>query len=174
MAGVFDSMPMSSVNSTDDFDQYGWHDCRIWGIEFRVGEPEQGDWTSDLRLDIDYICQWLCDAGPCQFRVAPAFLVFHEVMNLKIAFERRDPDGRFMPAHPLSISEIERSPAAKDRTLLGLPCHQWCIKLNDPEGGEITFLASGFTQKLRAEPLSLDEQTFTLRERQKVLANVVQ
>ncbi|HEX5442730.1 MAG TPA: hypothetical protein VFW87_02825, partial [Pirellulales bacterium] len=82
---------MASVETTEDFDQYCWHDCRIWGIEFLVGEPELGDWTSDLRLDIDYLCQWLCDAGPCQFRVAPAFLVFHEVMNLTIAIERRDP-----------------------------------------------------------------------------------
>ncbi len=165
---------MASVETTEDFDQYCWHDCRIWGIEFRVGEPELGDWTSDLRLDIDYLCQWLCDAGPCQFRVAPAFLVFHEVMNLKIAIERRDPDGHFVPAHPLSIAEIERQPAATSSSPPGWPRYSWRIKLNDPEGGEITFLASGFTQTLRTEPVVLDEQTFPLRERQKLLANLVQ
>ncbi|HEX7449157.1 MAG TPA: hypothetical protein VF306_16505 [Pirellulales bacterium] len=161
---------MTRVNPTDDFEQYCWHDCRIWGIEFQTGEPEQGDWTSDLRLDIDYICQWLCDSGPCRFRVAPALLVFHEVMNLAISFERRDPAGYPVPAHPLSISEVERQPANKDQSMTDQSQHLWKIKLNDPDGGLISFSASGFTQTLRTEPVLLDEQCFSLRDRRELLA----
>lgn len=161
---------MSSIDVNKNFEDHCWHDCRIWGIEFHTGEPEQDDWISDLRLDIDYICQWICDAGPCRFRVAPALLVFHEVMNLAISFERRDAAEYSVPAHPLSISEIERQSAIEYRSATDQFEHQWKIKLNDPEGGLISFLASGFTQTLRTEPVLLDKQGFSLRERQQLLA----
>lgn len=117
---------MSTINVINDFDQRCWHDCRIWGIEFRAGDPEQDDWTSDLRLDIDYICQWLCDSGPCRFLVAPAFLVFHDVVNLMIAIERRDPEGGLVPTHPLAATNNVRSATVQSE-------HGWKIKLNDPE-----------------------------------------
>ena len=54
-----------------DFDRLSWHDCHIWGIELRAGDPDDGDWTSDLVLDIDFIVEWICGAGGGgQFRVA--------------------------------------------------------------------------------------------------------
>ena len=37
-----------------DFDRLSWHDCHIWGIELRAGDADDGDWTSDLALDIDW------------------------------------------------------------------------------------------------------------------------
>ena len=43
-----------------DFDCLSWHDCHIWGIELRAGDPDDGDWTSDLVLDIDFIVEWIC------------------------------------------------------------------------------------------------------------------
>lgn len=36
-----------------DFDRLSWHDCHLWGLELRAGDPDAGDWTSDLALDID-------------------------------------------------------------------------------------------------------------------------
>ena len=38
-----------------DFDRLSWHDCHIWALELRAGEPDDEDWTSDLALDIDFI-----------------------------------------------------------------------------------------------------------------------
>ena len=68
-----------------DFDRLSWHDCHIWGIELRAGDPDDGDWTSDLVLDIDFIVEWICGTGGGgQFRVAPATLVFHGVTDPKI------------------------------------------------------------------------------------------
>ena len=71
-----------------DFDRLSWHDCHIWGIELRAGDPDDGDWTSDLVLDIDFIVEWICGTGGGgRFRVAPATLVFHGVTDPKIAID---------------------------------------------------------------------------------------
>ncbi|PYS48292.1 MAG: hypothetical protein DMG13_25820 [Acidobacteria bacterium] len=56
-----------------DFDRLSWHDCHIWALELRAGEPDDEDWTSDLALDIDFIVEWICGVScDVQFRVAPA------------------------------------------------------------------------------------------------------
>jgi len=71
-----------------DFDRLSWHDCQIWGLEFRAGEPDEGDWSSDLVLDIDFITEWLCGVtGGAQFRVAPATLAFHGVTDPRIGID---------------------------------------------------------------------------------------
>jgi hypothetical protein len=51
---------MPIVQSEADFEQMSWDDCHIWRIEFRVGEPEENDWASDLVLGLDFIPKWLC------------------------------------------------------------------------------------------------------------------
>ncbi len=43
--------------------------------------------------------------------------------------------------------------------------YRWRIALNWPKGAEIGFGASGFTQKLRAEPVLLDAQRLSAAER---------
>lgn len=49
------------MNGTEaDFDRLSWHDCHIWGIELRAGDPNEADWTSDLAFDIDFIVEWIC------------------------------------------------------------------------------------------------------------------
>ncbi|HVX15104.1 MAG TPA: hypothetical protein VHC22_28185 [Pirellulales bacterium] len=143
--------------SDSDFDRLSWHDCHIWGISFRSGEPSEGDWTSELLLDIDFICEWCCTNPNGRFRVAPATLAFHDVGSLEIAVHWTDSSL----AYPLSIAEISR--AAEGST------SRWRVALNWPEGGEITFLAVGFNQTLRAEPVLIEEQRFTLRERENLL-----
>ncbi|HVX61165.1 MAG TPA: hypothetical protein VHC19_11200 [Pirellulales bacterium] len=150
-----------------DFGEFSWHDCHIWAIAFQPGNPNQGDWTSDLALDIDFICQWLCDDGGCRFRVAPAMLVFHDVSDARIAIAWE----RTSYAHELSIAEIVREPLAADETGLAQdkPSYRWIIKFNWPEGGELSFIASGFTQTLNAEPVLLDEQSFSLATRNALL-----
>ncbi len=150
-----------------DFDALSWHDCHIWAIAFQPGNPNHGDWTSDLAFDIDFICQWQCDDGACRFRVAPAMLIFHDVSDARIAIVW----DRTSYAHELSIAEIVREPLARDETGLAQdkPSYRWIIKLNWPENGEISFIASGFTQTLSAKPALLDEQSFSLAARDALL-----
>lgn len=88
-----------------DFDNLSWHDCNVWRIEFRVGDPEENDWTSDLVLGIDFITAWLCGVDRmCRFMVAPATLVFHDLMDLSIHIDW----DKAELAHEASIHRIER------------------------------------------------------------------
>ena len=147
-----------------DFESYSWHDCHIWGIELRAGDPQEDDWTSDLALDIDYIAGWVKDDdGGTQFRVAPATLVFHGVTDPKIDIDWGQ--GQQVALHPASIHVIEREPIVGQRVYLDRPYYRWRIALNWPDGGEITFGAVGFTQTLRAEPIVTDQQQLTRRQR---------
>ena len=148
-----------------EFDGSGWHDCHIWGLEFRPGDPGAGDWTSDLALDIDFICEWLCGDNGCQFRVAPATLVFHGVEELKIGIDW----GEQSMVHELSIATIERERTNNARIDPNQLVYRWAIKLNWPESGEISFTAVGFTQTLSAEPAVLDEQRFSRPARNELL-----
>jgi hypothetical protein len=154
-AARYYSTRMIRVQFTEvDVDRLCWHDCHIWGISFRGGSPERGDWTSELVLDIDFICEWCCTEEKGRFKVAPALLVFHGVQALAVAVNWEQ--GSLVC--PLSIAEISRQ-------LIG-PCSlspskensSWRIRLNWPEGGEIRFTAFGFTQTLRASPVLIEEQ----------------
>lgn len=94
-------------------------------------------------------------------------LVFHDVSDARIAIAWE----RTSYAHELSIAEIVREPLAADETGLAQdkPSYRWIIKFNWPEGGELSFIASGFTQTLNAEPVLLDEQSFSLATRNALL-----
>lgn len=48
------------IHTDADFERLSWHDCHMWGVELRPGDPDEGDWTSDLALDIDFIVEWIC------------------------------------------------------------------------------------------------------------------
>ncbi len=73
------------VRTEADFDALSWHDCHIWGMDLRPGDPDRGDWRSDFVLHLDFIAEWLCGVdGQAQFRVAPATLIFHGVTDLRI------------------------------------------------------------------------------------------
>ncbi len=156
-------MPASYTES--DFERLSWHDCHIWGIELRAGDPGEGDWTSDLALDIDFIVDWLCGVGGGgQFRVAPATLVFHGVTDLRINVDW-GASGFQASLHEASIDRIEREPVREQKVYLDRPYYRWRIRLNWPESGEIAFGAVGFTQMLRAEAVLKDQQRLSFRER---------
>ena len=148
-----------------DFDRLSWHDCRIWAIELRAGDPDAGDWTGDLALDIDFIVEWICDVdGGAQFRVAPASLVFHGVTDPKIEIDW----GRSafqVAVHPASIGNVERKRIHDQKVYLDRPYYRWRIRLNWPDGGEVAFGAVGFTQTLRAEPVLTKHQCLSWSER---------
>ena len=139
------------------FDPYAWHDCSLWRLGLQIGGPDQGDWLSDVVLDIDFICEWL--RGPdngMQFRVAPATLVFHNASGLKVNFDWGPVDPRVM-LHEVAIDRIEREPIENS--------YSWTVHANWPAGGAIAFGASDYTQTLLGEPLLLDRQNLTRPER---------
>jgi hypothetical protein len=130
-----------------------------------VGDPDEGDWTGDLLLGIDFIVEWLCGVGErAQFRIAPATLVFHGVTDPRIAIDWGD-SGLRTAIHPVSIDRIERAPVADQKVYLDRPYYRWQVRLNWPAGGEIAFGAVGFTQTLLAEPVLRDRQHLSRRER---------
>lgn len=148
-----------------EFDQLSWHDCHIWGIELRAGDPAEEDWTSDLALDIDFIVEWLCGvSGGAQFRVAPATLVFHGITDLSVQINWGD-SGFRIALHPVSIDRIERELVRDQKVYLDRPYYSWRILLNWPRDGVITFGAVGFTQTLRGEAILKDQQKLSRRER---------
>lgn len=130
-----------------------WHDNVVCGLSFDRGEPDDGDWRSDLVLDIDHIVEWLCGApGEPRFRVAPARLTFHDVTDFAISVDQGDSGGR-NAVFEWSIDRVSRQ--RLDRTF---DYWRWTIHLHSPPGGTIAFCASGFTQDLLAEPMLLPDQ----------------
>ena len=152
-----------------DFDRLSWHDCHIWGIDLRAGDPDEGDWTSDLAFDIYFIVEWVpAPAGSMQFRVAPATLIFHGVTDPKIAIDWGRSSGHQAALHPVSISGMEREPIRDQKVYLDRPYYVWKISLNWPEAGEIAFGAVGFTQTLRAEPVLTGKQCLSRNQRNRM------
>jgi len=153
-----------------DFDRLSWHDCHVWAVELRPGDPDAGDWTSDLALDIDFIVEWICgrEGERAQFRVAPASLVFHGATDPRIALDCSR-ENHQVAVHPFSIAEIEREPVRDQKVYLDRPYYRWRIRLSWPAGGEIAFGAVGFTQTLRAEPVLTGEQCLFRSERNRLL-----
>lgn len=148
-----------------DFAQLSWHDCHIWGFELCAGDADEGDWTSDLVLDIDFIVEWLCGVmGGAQFRVAPATLVFHGITDLRITIDWGD-SGFRTALHPVSIDRIECEVVEDQKIHLDRPYYSWRIVLNWPQEGVITFGAVGFTQTLRGGAVLKDQQKLSRRER---------
>jgi hypothetical protein len=146
------------ILSDSDFDRRSWHDCHIWGIEICAGDPDRGDWTSELVLDIDFIVEWICGTETGGgFRVAPATLVFHGVTDPKIAIDW-GAAGHQTAVHPASIDKIEREALSGQKVFLDRPYYRWTISLNWPAGGELSFGATGFTQVLRADPILSETQ----------------
>jgi hypothetical protein len=151
------------IEIQENFDQMSWHDCHIWGMEFRVSEPGKDDWTSELILDIDFIVEWICSTdGVTGFRIAPANLVFHGVTDLKINIDCDK--GLQTTLHPLSINHIERERIRDQKIYLDRPYYKWGICLNWPDESRLTFGSAGFSQILRAEPVFTCEQYLPRRE----------
>ena len=151
-------------------DKVSFHDNIIYAFHLRAPDPDNGDWTSDLILDIDHIVEWVCGAdGRAKFRIAPATLTFHDVTDLSM---RVDSAGGGYPVtlNALSIAAIEREPIAREGAAGKVPYWRWRIALNLPHGGEIAFGASAVTLLPRAAPVLCDEQHLPTKERPHLLA----
>jgi hypothetical protein len=113
--------------SEADFDKMGWHDARIYAVQF----------GKNISFDIDYIFEWVkSDADDFfSFVVAPATLVFLEPTNIVL-----NVDFRF--GQQLEIEEIQRHVADNGIT-------EWCIETHQ---GEIIITANSFQQVIRRQP----------------------
>ena len=156
----------NTASLTDaDFDDVSWHDCHVWGVSVGAGDPDTSDWTSDLALDLDFIVEWICGVNQTfQFRVAPATLVFHGVTDPRIGVSWGE-GGLQAAIHPISIDRIVREPLEQQKVFHDRPYYRWTIRSNWPAGGEITFGATGFTQRLRSEPVLSPRQHLSRHER---------
>jgi hypothetical protein len=147
------------------FDRLSFHDCHIWGLEFRAGDADRGEWVSDLVLDLDYIVEWICGVGGgAQFRVAPATLVFEGATDLNIAVDWGR-SGFRCALHQPSIDRIEREPVSDQKIYLDRTYYSWTIRLNWPAGGKIAFGAAGFVLTTRGEAILTDRQKLSIAER---------
>jgi hypothetical protein len=150
----------------NSFADMSWHDCTIRGLELRVGDADEQDWTSDLVLDIDYIVEWICATdGGVQFRMAPATLVFHNATDLRVHLDW-GASGYRTALQTASIDRLERVPIENQQVHLDRPYYAWRILLNWPRGGELTFGATHFTQTLRREPILSDQPHLSLKQRE--------
>jgi hypothetical protein len=147
-----------------DFASLSFHDDSIYGVALRQGDPDAGDWTSDLVLDLDHLVAWVREADRIRFRVAPATLAFHDVTELRVAFDWRSDGHRVVPP-PAAIDRVERAPAPDRDRYPDSGYWAWRIVCNAPPGGEIVFQASGFTLALRRAPVLLDVQQLPARLR---------
>ena len=165
--------PVAHKNSYSeaDFDGLSWHDCALWGVSWRVGDPEQEDWTSDLVLDLDYIAEWLCGVGqPTQFKVAPAQLVFHGATDPQIALDWGQRGFQVAP-RGVSIDSIERKPVANQKIFRDRQYYEWRVSFHPPIQGCIAFGAADFTLTLLSEPLLTSRQRLSLSERTALIAS---
>ena len=127
-----------------------WHDNPVYGLRLEIGDPDAGDWRSDLVLDLDHIVAWSCGGGGALFQVAPATLTFHHAGDLRLAVDCGNTGGQ-VALHELSIDRVMCEPVQDQKVCLDRPYYRWTIELNWPKGGRIAFAASGFTLALRAE-----------------------
>jgi len=136
---------------TEQFELMTWHDNTLHGITF-VDE----NFANDLVLDIDYIEQWLNEAGLYRFKVAPAKLMFHDVSQLKISLISNGPQTMF--AYLATINGIGREQVGDNR-------YKWVIDLLGCKENVIAFEASGFTQETYGDAVISTSQHLTVDQR---------
>lgn len=146
----------NKINNTKEdfihtnFETMGWHDCKIHAIHF-------DDLDFKLLFDIDYILAWnkIEDSDFYSFNITPATLVFKNVWDLKVNLEY---DLK------LRIEDIYKSNPrmTKNKIDNGALEYDWRIETTN---GAISFKSIGFSQYLRGETISSDEQSLSIFKR---------
>lgn len=127
--------------TNDDFEQMGWHDCRVYSVAL----PEE---DFSLKLDIDYIFRWdERPGGGYSFWVSPCDLVFLNVSD----FSARLHYGNRML---LFISDLKRG---NQRLSPNGKMMVWDYEI-ECDQGTITFSATGFEQIVRSQPKASETQ----------------
>lgn len=137
-----------------DFPDMSWHDCQVNSLSLE----QEGEWQSDLVLDLDFIVEWLRGTDKTyRFRVAPARLRFINVDNLRL-------DISLKFKQPLEIYGVERT----ELPMPGYRNYHWVIKFqNYPDLKEsvIEFDATGFVQELTGRTVETAAQNLAGMER---------
>jgi len=147
-----------SIYTTEDYDNMSWHDNIIHSISI-VDE----NYESNLILGIDFITEWICENNKCQFLIAPAKLVFHDVKDFQLVINKK---SLIMNSYlGLIIDKIIReSTPNKDKT-----SEHWRFKFCkldlESNNCELSFVSTGFTQTILKEPILKNEQTLIASER---------
>lgn len=129
------------------FEDYSWHDNAIHG--FRIVEGPDGC-GGELVLDVDFIAEWLQPQRENKafgFRIAPAYLTFHDVTDLVISV---DYVCSTAAVQPMTIHEIHREVVTYPN---GFSSFAWKIEINWPRNSFISFHSPGFMETLRGEPI---------------------
>ncbi len=144
-----------------DFEKMGWHDVRVHGIaryekvERDEEKGSEGHFSGvDLLLDIDYILKWVkpeASKRNYEFWVAPSTLVFEGILDFEMKWV-----GSYFD---WEIYDINRQPARYPTGTAG-DCWKWEI-----DGTGMNFLARGYKQYIRREPLLTRFQYLTWEER---------
>lgn len=146
------------------------HSCRLRGISWSVGDPDEGDWTSELTLDVDYLAEWICvGSDPCRFRVAPAQVVFSGVTDLKVHLAWGT-TGFQVSVSDAVIWSVDKRAVAEQKIFLDRPYYAWRIELQSPEGGEISFGATTCSVRLLSQPILKDQPRLSLKERSSLIS----
>lgn len=72
--------------SREFFKTHDLHDNCIHGLSYADEE-----FQTNLTLDIDHILEWRCEKEPCEFVVAPAWLVFKGVRSYSAFLSKKEP-----------------------------------------------------------------------------------
>lgn len=135
------------MSTRNQFDDAEWHDCMVHGIEF-FSEGFQ----SEIRLDIDLITDW---SSCCEgfFKVAPVFLTFSDVTDLKVNIDWGNSGFRNSLSGIFIVSAVRKEIS----TVLKIEhYYEWELIFNN--GGVVAFGASSFSQVIRKEPVLVDRQ----------------
>ncbi|RUM26487.1 hypothetical protein EFQ99_09560 [Rhizobium vallis] len=129
-----------------DFDVMGWHDCRLYSISLPTENFE-------FKIDIDYIFKLeRREERFVGFWVSECDLTFHHVSDFKISIQ---PENTF----PTIISDITRK---KVRPTPSGKLFVWNYEV-ELDKGVISFSSTGFTQKLRSQPVFSESQDLNNR-----------
>ncbi len=128
-------MEVKELWTDAEFDEMGWHDCRIYSLQFPNKEFQ-------LKLEIDYIFRWekLPD-GSFRFWVSPCELVFQNVSGFKAEVDFKN----YMQLFIMELKRDNPHPSPNGQVTL------WDYEI-DCDNGRICFTATGFEQLVREQP----------------------
>lgn len=125
-----------------DFELLGWHDCHLYSLT--------NDYINyKLILDIDYILKWERSSNEIiGFWIAPSDLIFHNYSFFEIKILNKQTSD-------LIISNITKKAIGKSPNLK-YDIYEFVINLNNENF--IKIKATGFTQKIRKNPIFSENQ----------------
>lgn len=142
----------------DIFEEFNWHDNALHGIRIIEGE-----FDSQLVLDIDHIVEWLPPSeNAFSFMVAAADLIFHGVNDIVVSVNYKECSAA---VQPMIIHEITREEFLYPNGRTGF---FWKIEIMWPTNSYISFNAAGFTQTNKMQPITTSAQYLSPSEREKI------